>query len=54
MLIEAEGTLYQGAEHQGRTPGDATPAPFKETWAYDPATGVVAREYRQSRPDGPE
>jgi glyoxylase-like metal-dependent hydrolase (beta-lactamase superfamily II) len=54
ILVEASGTLFQGAEHQGRSPDDPTPAPFTETWAYDPASGAVGLEYRQKRPDGTE
>jgi glyoxylase-like metal-dependent hydrolase (beta-lactamase superfamily II) len=52
VLIEAGGTYNQGAEHQGYAPGSPTPAKFYEIWAYDPATGMVGREYRQLRPDG--
>jgi glyoxylase-like metal-dependent hydrolase (beta-lactamase superfamily II) len=52
VLIEARGTLYQGAEHQGRSPEDPTSAVFHETWAFDPQTGAVGREYHQQRPDG--
>ena len=52
VLIEASGTFFQGAEHQGRAPGDPTPAEFTEAWAYDPESGRVGREYRQRRPDG--
>ena len=52
VLITAEGTLFQGTEHQGRRPDDPTPAPFSETWAYEPSTGRLAREYHQRRPDG--
>ena len=52
VLFEAQGTLYQGAELQGRAPGEPTPAAYHETWAYEPSSGRVAREYRQKRPDG--
>ncbi len=52
VLIKAQGTFYQGAEHQGRAPGDPTPARFWETWAFDPSSGAVGREYRHLRPDG--
>jgi hypothetical protein len=52
LLIEASGTLYPGAEHQGYTANDPTPSEFHETWAYQPATGRIGREYRQKRPDG--
>jgi glyoxylase-like metal-dependent hydrolase (beta-lactamase superfamily II) len=52
LLMEASGTFFQGAEHQGYAPDEPTPAPFAETWAFDPASGAVGREYRQQRPDG--
>jgi glyoxylase-like metal-dependent hydrolase (beta-lactamase superfamily II) len=52
LLIEARGTLDQDAEHQGYAPGQPTLAEYVETWAWDPTTGSIGREYRQERPGG--
>lgn len=52
VIIKASGTLFMSAEHQGRSVEDPTPTPFLETWAFDPESGRVGREYRHSRHDG--
>jgi len=52
LMIVASGTLFMGAENQGFAPGEPTPTMFHETWAYDPGTGLLGREYRHARHDG--
>lgn len=52
LMIVASGTLFMGAENQGIAPGEPTPTMFHETWAYDPASGLLGREYRHARHDG--
>jgi hypothetical protein len=36
LLFEARGTLNQGVENQGRSPGSLDPSSFRETLAVDP------------------
>ena len=52
LMIAASGTLFMGAENQGLAPGEPTPTMFHETWAFDPRTRVLGREYRHDRHDG--
>jgi glyoxylase-like metal-dependent hydrolase (beta-lactamase superfamily II) len=52
VLIEARGHYFPAAERQGLAADDATSTNYHETWAYDPTSGWVGREYRRTRPDG--
>ena len=52
LLIEVEGQLDAGAEHQGVRSDAPDPWPYRETWAWDPQTGIAGREYRQIHTDG--
>ncbi|NNE05866.1 MAG: MBL fold metallo-hydrolase [Xanthomonadales bacterium] len=52
LLIVASGTLFMGAENQGFAPGEPTPTMFHESWAFDPESGILGREYRHARHDG--
>lgn len=52
FAVIAEGTLDKSAEGQGFEPGRPSPGPYREVLVFDPATGRVARDYREERYDG--
>lgn len=52
ITIKAEGTMYPGAENQGRNPDDETPTSFREIWSLDPLSGQLSIEFNHHRLDG--
>jgi glyoxylase-like metal-dependent hydrolase (beta-lactamase superfamily II) len=52
LLVATRGTMNLTTGHLGHQPGSDSSAPYRETWAWDPASGALGREYRLMHPDG--